>query len=123
MKAFKAFKAFIKPFEAPQRSMKIKIKVNFFSSSGIGTGRVNRSGATRAVTVHISTTFDRAWQADLLHKLKSYGISVRYLILTRLFSVINGLSVSGWEFFTRVSSKFWNSSRLHSWSNTFPTIY
>ena len=28
----KAFKAFIKPFEAPQRSVKIKIYVNFFSS-------------------------------------------------------------------------------------------
>ena len=37
----KAFKAFIKLFEAPQRSVKIKIKVNFLSSSGIGTKRVN----------------------------------------------------------------------------------
>ena len=37
----KAFKAFTKPFEAPQRSVKIKILLNFFSSSGIGTGRVN----------------------------------------------------------------------------------
>ena len=36
----KAFKVFIKSFEAPQRSVKIKIQVNFFSSSGIGTGRV-----------------------------------------------------------------------------------
>ena len=26
----KALKAFIKPFEAPQRSVKIKIKVNFY---------------------------------------------------------------------------------------------
>ena len=38
----KAFKAFIKPFEALQRSVKIKIYVNFFSSSGIGVGRVNK---------------------------------------------------------------------------------
>ena len=37
----KALKAFIKPFEATQRSVKIKIELNFFSSSGIGTGRVN----------------------------------------------------------------------------------
>ena len=37
----KVFKAFIKPFEAPQRIVKIKILLNFFSSSGIGTGRVN----------------------------------------------------------------------------------
>ena len=35
----KAFKAFIKPFEAPRKSVKIKIQLNFFSSSGIGTGR------------------------------------------------------------------------------------
>ena len=36
----KTFKAFIKPFEAPQRIVKIKIQVNFFSSSEIETGRV-----------------------------------------------------------------------------------
>ena len=35
-----AFKAFIKSFEAPHRSVKIKIYVNFLSSSGIRTGRV-----------------------------------------------------------------------------------
>ena len=35
----KAFKAFIKPFERPQSTLKIKIYLNFFSSSGIGTGR------------------------------------------------------------------------------------
>ena len=34
-----------------------------------------RSGATRAVALDISKTFDRVWHADLLHKLKSYGIS------------------------------------------------
>ena len=33
----KAFKGFIKPFEAPQRSLKIKIYLIFFSSSGIET--------------------------------------------------------------------------------------
>ena len=37
----KAFKAFIKPFKAPQTSVKIKILVIFFSSSGIGTGKGN----------------------------------------------------------------------------------
>ena len=30
----KGFKAFIKPLEAPQRNEKMKIQVNFFSSSG-----------------------------------------------------------------------------------------
>ena len=33
----KAFKAFMKPFEAPQRNVKIKIYLNFLSSSGIWT--------------------------------------------------------------------------------------
>ena len=37
-----ALKTFIKPFEARQRSVKIKIQLNFFSSSGIGTGRVKK---------------------------------------------------------------------------------
>ena len=35
----------------------------------------NRSGATRAVALDISTAFDRVWHAGLLHKLKSCGIS------------------------------------------------
>ena len=37
----KALKALIKPFEAPQRSLRIEIQVNFHNSSGIGTGMVN----------------------------------------------------------------------------------
>ena len=32
----KAFKAFIEPFEAPQRSAKIKIEVNFSLRPGLG---------------------------------------------------------------------------------------
>ena len=39
---FVVLEAFIKPFEAPQISVKIKIQVNFLSSSGIGTGRINK---------------------------------------------------------------------------------
>ena len=35
----------------------------------------NRSGATRAVALDISKAFDRVWNAGLLQKLKSYGIS------------------------------------------------
>ena len=31
-------------------------------------------------------------------------------------------SGSGWKVFTRISSQHWISSRLHSWSYTFPTI-
>ena len=36
----KAFKAVIKPFEAPEGSTKIKTQVNFFTSFGIGMGEV-----------------------------------------------------------------------------------
>ena len=35
----------------------------------------NRSAANQAVPLDVSKTFDRVWQAGLLHKLKSYGIS------------------------------------------------
>ena len=36
----KVFNVFIKPFEEPQRSVKIKSLVNFFTLSRIGAGRV-----------------------------------------------------------------------------------
>ena len=36
----KAFKVFIKPSEAPQRSVEIKVLVNFLCSFKIGTGKV-----------------------------------------------------------------------------------
>ena len=39
----KAFKVFIKPLEASQRSVKIKILVNFLSLPEIGTRSVKRS--------------------------------------------------------------------------------
>ena len=35
----------------------------------------NKSGATRAVVLDISKTFDKVWHAGLIHKLKSSGIS------------------------------------------------
>ena len=35
----------------------------------------NSSEATRAVTLDISKAFEKVWHADLLHKLKSSGIS------------------------------------------------
>ena len=37
----KTLRAFIKPFKAPQRSVKIKNKINVFSSSGIRMRRIN----------------------------------------------------------------------------------
>ena len=45
----------------------------------------NKSGATRAVALDISKAFDRVWHADLLHKLKSYGISGRIFGLISFF--------------------------------------
>ena len=36
---------------------------------------LNRSGATRAVTLDISKVFDRVWHVSLLHNLKPYEIS------------------------------------------------
>ena len=35
----KTFKAFVKPFEAPQRSVKVKFKLNYFYLSGFGEKR------------------------------------------------------------------------------------
>ena len=67
----KASKAFIKPFEAPQRSVKIKILLNFFSSFGIGTGRVKLSG-------HCST-------------LLQYFIALKLVSLTACFKSYNVL--------------------------------
>ena len=37
----------------------------------------NRSGATRAVALDISKAFDIVWHAGLLHKLKSYVLSLK----------------------------------------------
>ena len=50
----------------------------------------NRSGATRAVTLDISNSFDRVWHAGLLHKLKSYGIS------GQIFGLIYSFLGNGW---------------------------
>ena len=82
----------------------------------------NRSGATRAVALDISKAFDKVWHAGLLHKPKSYGISGQifglifsFLSNRRLRVVLNGKSSQEYQ--------CWNSSRLHSWSYTFPTIH
>ena len=45
----------------------------------------NRSGATRAVVLDIFKAFDRVWNAGLLHKFKSYGISGQIFGLISLF--------------------------------------
>ena len=47
------------------------------------------SEAIRAVALDISNAFDRIWNAGLLQKLSSYGISGQNLALFLLFSVID----------------------------------
>ena len=84
----------------------------------------NRSRATRAVALDISETFDRVWHACLLHKLKSYGFSGQIFGLISSFLSNGQLQVildqkSSQEY----PVKSWSSSRVHSWSYTFPTIH
>ena len=50
----------------------------------------NRSGATGDVALHISKAFARVWQAGLLHKLKSYGIS------GQIFGLISSFLSNRW---------------------------
>ena len=59
----------------------------------------NRSGATRAVALDISKTFDKVWHAGLLHKLKSsrisgqiFGLISSFLSNRQLRVVLNGKS-------------------------------
>ena len=51
---------------------------------------LNRSGATRAVTLDIFNAFDRIWPDGPLHKRLKMEFQVRYLALYLLFSVIDG---------------------------------
>ena len=76
----------------------------------------NRSGATRAVAPDISKAFDRIWHAGLLHKLKSYGIS------GQIFGLISSF-LSNRRLRVVLDGKCWSSSRVCSWSYTFPTIH
>ena len=55
----KVFKVFIKLFEAPQRSVKIKISPNVFSSSGLGTRRVELQRSVGLFNKQVHTCFLR----------------------------------------------------------------
>ena len=75
----------------------------------------NRPGATQAVALDISKAFDRVWQAGLLHKLKSYGISGQtfglissFLSNRQLRMVLDEKSLQGYP------ANAVSSSRLHS---------
>ena len=68
----KAFKAFIKPFEAPQRSVKIKIWLDFFLRPGLGREVLifesswfwvfRSSGISRSATYETTHIFSFWWQ-------------------------------------------------------------
>ena len=49
-----------------------------------------RSGATRAVSLHISDAFDKVWHDGLLHKLTSFGIS------GQIFDLISSFLSNRW---------------------------
>ena len=50
----------------------------------------NRYEAAGAVTLDISKSLNRVWHADVLYKLKSYGISVQVFDLFSSFLVLDG---------------------------------
>ena len=52
----KVFKVFVKLVEAPQRSVKINISPNFFSSSGLGTRRVKLQRNVGLFNKQVQTT-------------------------------------------------------------------
>ena len=66
-KGFK--KAFIRPFKVLQRSVKMKIWVDFFSLSRIGTVRVKYAEYCKALKkVNIVTKWVRRWKIIFLHQ-------------------------------------------------------
>ena len=64
----------------------------------------NKPAATGAVALDISKDFDKIWNAGLLHKLRSYGISSQIFGFISSSSVIRGFGCYGWEVFKRISS-------------------
>ena len=83
----------------------------------------NRSVVTEAVAIDISKAFDRVLHADLLHKIKSYGISGQIFGLLSVFLNNRQLwDVQDGKFYknTQLMLQF---SRLYSWSYTFLTIH
>ena len=69
----KSFKAFIKPLEAPQRRMKIKIELHFFTLSGTGTFSVNSN--VNLLSLTITTKFLDGWLVQkFLNGLESTSV-------------------------------------------------
>ena len=83
-----------------------------------------RSGATQAASLDISKTFDRVCHAGLLHEFKSsrksgqiFGL-ILFFLSNRWLRVVQ-VGKSSLEYLVNAGV----SSRPHSWSCTFPTIY
>ena len=90
----------------------------------------NRSGATRAAALDISTAFNRIWHAGLLHKLKSYGITSQIIGLVSFFLsnrqlrvVLHGKSSQEYSVNVGVSHGFilvvWNGA---TWDKFFTNL-
>ena len=73
----RAFKALTKRFEVTQRSVKIKIHVNFFFSSGIGMERVQikRSISIKWVKVNLNNKRNKPWQIHYLTGTAEHSIN------------------------------------------------
>ena len=79
--------------------------------------------STRAVALDIPKAFDRVWQAGLLHKLKSYGISGQIFGLISSSSVIDGFKCFWIGNVHKNVQLMLEFLKVHSWSYTFPTIH
>ena len=81
----KTFKAFIKPFEAPQSSVKMKISLNFFTLSGIGTLRVNNAASDWPIqhnpeNILMLTSICAGWCSSVYSSGKFYIETLKALI-------------------------------------------
>ena len=78
----------------------------------------NRSGATPTVALDISKAFDRVWYAGRLHKISGQIIG----LISPFFSD-RRLWLQDEKSSQNIQLMLDSSSRLHSWSYTFPDIY
>ena len=84
----KVFGTFIIPFEVPQRSVKIKIWVNFFSSTGVGTGRLIKTMWENHVKLKEIRTkslhFYASWKIERWRKvrIKEYYSSIKFVLFS-----------------------------------------
>ena len=88
---WRPLKAFVKPFEAPQRRVKIKIEVNFLSFSGIRMGKVNRLLTLKLLKHLLLASY--LIPAQNIDKNQVYGIAMAWLAEP----VLENIFVTNWE--------------------------